>query len=360
MAGFASMMARLIGSLHARTLALGPAWSAAMTQMMDAWIAQALYVVVKLGIPDELGAGPRSAQELAAAASAHAPTLERLLRTLASVGFLAVDGEGRFGLNRLSRPLTSSAPDSIRPAIVMWGEAFNWATFGQMLHAARTGERAFDRAFGTGVFEYFQANPEANAIYNEGMTTLAAVGQRKAALAYDYRGLRTLVDVGGGHGSTLAAILAAHPELHGVLFDQPHVVAGAPAHLEAAGVAARCEVVAGSFFESIPAGRDGYLFTTVIHDWDDAHALRILENVRRAIPPRGRLLLVEVVLPPDSSFHVGRLIDLQVLVMHGARERTKEDFVALLESAGFRLRRVISTTTPMSVVEAVPDGTPAR
>jgi hypothetical protein len=186
------------------------------------------------------------------------------------------------------------------------------------------------------------------------MTALAAIGQRAAALDYDYRGLKTLVDVGGGHGSILAAILAANPGLQGVLFDQPHVVAGAPTHLQATGVGSRCEIVGGSFFESMLAGRDAYLFTTVIHDWDGAHARRILENTRRAIPAHGRLLLIEVVLPPRSAFHIGRLVDLQVLVMHGARERTAEEFRALLASAGFRMGRVIATMTPMSIIEAVP------
>ncbi len=355
MARFAPFVARLVASLHTRALALGPAPFAAVSLMMDSWMAQALYVVVKLGVPDELLNGPRTVEELATATSSHARTLDRLLRALAGAGFLAVDDAGRFALTRLSRPLTKTAPDSIRPAIVMWGEPFNWATFGGLLHAARTGERAFDHVFGMGVFEYLQANPEQNEIYNQGMTALAAVGQGVAALDYDYGDLRTLVDVGGGHGSILASILAANPQLTGVLFDQPHVVAGAPAHLAAAGVAARCEVVGGSFFETIPAGRDAYLFTTVLHDWDDAHARRILENTRKAMPAHGRLLLIEVVLPPRSEFHIGRLIDLQVLVMHGARERTEQEFRVLLESAGFRLRRVFPNVTPMSVIEAVPE-----
>jgi hypothetical protein len=347
-------MSRFVGSIHSRALAVGPAPFAAANLMMDSWIAQALYVVVKLGVPDELLKGPRSAAELATALSAHAATLERLLRTLASVGFFAYDGNGRYSLSRLSRPLTRTASDSIRPAIVMWGEAFNWATFGGLLHAARTGERAFDHVFGMGVFEYLQANPEANAIYNEGMTALAPIGQGAAAVSYDYSGLRTLVDVGGGHGSILATILVRHPQLKGVLFDQPHVVSGAVQALRSGELKERCEIVPGSFFESIPAGRDAYLFTTVLHDWDDAHALRILQAARRAVPEKGRLLLVEVVLPPRSEYHVGRLIDLQVLAMHGSRERTEAEFRTLLAAAGFRVERVLASATPMSIVEAVP------
>jgi hypothetical protein len=330
-----------------------PGSAAVLQTMMEAWLTQGLYVVTKLGVPEALRDGPRTLEELVTATGAHGPTLSRILKALVAFGYFG-EKDGAFRLTRRSRPLLPDAPDSVRAAVLLWGHPINLSTFGALLHSARTGERAFDHVFGAGVFEYLEANPEANETYNEGMTALAAIGQGIAARSYDYAEIRTLVDVGGGHGSILAAVLAENPQLRGVLFDQPHVVAGAPVQLQQAGVADRCEVVGGSFFESLPHGHDAYLFTTVIHDWDDEHASRILATCRRAIPPDGRLLLVEVVLPAGNSPTAGRLIDLQVLVMHGSRERTEAEFRQLLAGAGFELRRVRSTLTPMSVLEAVP------
>lgn len=353
----AAAVARRLLALRPASLHVLPPPVALMQTMMDSWLAQALYVVTKLGVPDRLADGAQTSEQLAAATGAHAGMLDQVLRALASFGYLR-ESDGTFALTRRSRPLVSDSPDSVQPAIVMWGEPFNWSTFGAMLHAVRTGERAFDHVFGTGVFEYLEADPEANRIYNEGMTVLARHGATVPARQFDYGRVQSLVDVGGGVGTNLATILADHPHLRGVLFDLPHVVADARPVLEAAGVMDRCEIVGGSFFESVPEGHDAYLFTTVIHDWDDAHAARILETCRRAIPDRGRLLLAEVVLPEDAALHLGRLADLQVMVMHGASERTREQFRQLLDGAGFRIATVTPSFSPMSLIEAVPVAAP--
>jgi hypothetical protein len=323
-------------------------------KLTGTWVAQAISVVAKLGTADALADGPRSVDELAAAAIAHAPSLYRVLRALASVGIFAEDEDGRFRLTPLAEPLRSDAPRSVRAFAIMLGEEWNWRPWGDLLHSVTTGQPAFEHAYGTGIFAYMADRPEAGAIFDAAMTSRSDPDAEAVTAAYDFSTFRTVVYVGGGRGSLLASILRANPDVRGILFDQPHVIPGAQQYLEAVGLWQRCELVAGDFFESVVAGGDAYVLKWIVHDWDDERALRILERCHQAVPATGRLLLVETVIPPGNDPSFGKLADVAMLVWTGGQERTEAEYRALLATAGFELTRVVPTRSSLSVVEAVP------
>lgn len=333
-----------------------PPAAALMQRLTGAWIAQSISVVAKLGTADALADGPRHVSELAAMANVHAPSLYRLLRTLASFGIFAEDEDGRFRLTPLADPLRSDAPDSVRAYAIMLGEEWVWRAWGNALHSVQTGESAFEYTFGVDPWEYLAARPEASAIFDAAMTSRSGRDNDAVAAAYDFSGCERIVDVAGGRGSLLAAILRAYPALHGTLFDQPHVAPGAQEYLAAAGLADRCDVVAGDFFASIPPGADAYLLKRVIHDWDDERAVRILRHCREAMPPTGRLLVIETVIPPGNGPSIGKVLDLQMLVHQGGKERTEAEYRALLTDAGFDLTQVVPTSSALSLIEGVPQG----
>ena len=233
-----------------------------------------------------------------------------------------------------------------------------WTSWGHLLHSARDGEPAFPNLYGTNIWEYLAAHPEESAIFGAAMTNLAAGVIEAVVQSYDFSGLSVLVDVGGGEGALLAAILAANTSLRGVLFDLPHVVAGSKDLLERAGVAERCEVVGGSFFEAVPEGADAYLLKSIIHDWDDAAAIEILRTCRAEMPDTGRLLVVERVIRPGNEPDRAKFGDLYMLVALGGRERTVEEFRSLLAEAGFRLTEVIDTGSTFYVIESIPVSAP--
>jgi hypothetical protein len=316
-------------------------------------LSLALHVAAKLGLADLLEDGPRSVEELARAAGAHPPSLYRVLRLLASEGVFAETDPRRFELTPLAAPLRRDAPDSLRARAIFDGEEWNWRAWGQLLHSATTGEPAFERAHGTGFFEYLAEHPAAANGFNALMAEQTAPWARAVVEAYDFSGVGTLVDVGGGYGALLAAVLAAHPPMRGVLYDRPHVVAGARPRLEAAGVADRCEIAGGDFFAAVPAGGDIYLLKHILHDWDDDRCAAILRNCRRAMPGGGRLLVVEALLPPGNEPSYGKYLDLAMLVLLTGRERSEEEYARLLEAAGFALSRVIPTRSEVSVLEAI-------
>lgn len=318
-------------------------------------VSQAIHVAATLGIADLLKDGPRSVDELAGATGSHAPTLYRLLRALASVGVFAEKSEGRFGLTPLAEHLRADAPGSLRAWAMQVGQTYFWTSWGHLLDSIREGEPAFPRLYGTTAWEYRAARPEEEAIFNAAMTALSAGVIQTVANGYDFSGIEVLVDVGGGEGALLAAILAANPALRGVLFDQSTVVAASGVVLERAGVADRCEAVGGSFFEAVPGGADAYLLKSVIHDWDDAEAIGILRNCRAAMDDSGKLLVVEPVIRPGGEPDPAKFSDLNMLVMLGGRERTAEDFGRLYSEAGFRLTGIVPTgAPPFSIIEGVP------
>jgi hypothetical protein len=317
-------------------------------------VSQAIHVVATLGIADLLKDGPKSADELAEATGTHASALYRILRALASVGVFAEQSDGRFGLTPLAEHLRTDVPGSLRSWAMLIGRPYYFTTWGYLLHSVRTGEPAFPHVYGMPAWEYRASHPEESALFDGAMTGLSLAEAEAVVRNYDFLGIGVLVDVGGGKGALLAAILAANPALRGILFDQPHVVADAKDLLERAGVADRCEVVDGDFFKAVPGGADAYLLKSIIHDWDDASAIEILRKCRAAMADSGRLLLVERGIRPANEPDPAKFIDLMILVMLGGRERTAEEYERLYIEAGFKLTNTIHAGSLLDIIEGVP------
>jgi hypothetical protein len=316
-------------------------------------VSQAIYVAAALRLADHLALGAKTAAELAALSDAHAGALHRLLAALASVGVLRECEQGRFALTATGAFLRSDLAGTHAPFAELMGQPHLWRAWGGLLHAVRTGATAFDHVFGCRVWEYRASHPEENLVFDRAM---AAGTERYAAAAvsvYDFARFDRVVDVGGGDGMFLEKVLLAHPHIHGTLFDQPHIVAKAASRL-AGEFAGRFDAVGGDFFAAVPEGQDVYLLKWILHNWDDEACVRILGACRRAMKPDSRLLVVEHVLGPANDSPDGRYLDLAMLVLHGGRERTSEEFAKLFAAAGLRLVSVQPTSTLLSVVEAVP------
>jgi hypothetical protein len=314
-------------------------------------IAQAVHVAARLGIADLLRDGPLTVEALADVTAAHAPTLRRLLRALASAAVFAEESDGRFRLTPQAEYLRSDVSGSMRN----WAVAFNgpawWASWSELLHSVQTGEPAFRKAQRQPFWDYLDAHPEEHALFD---ATMSANDPAPVASAYDWSGFQVVVDVGGGQGGLLAAILQASPSLRGVLFDQPSVVATAHELLKRWGVLDRCEVAGGDFFVSVPKGADAYVLKVVIHDWEDEQAIAILRNCRSAMAEKGKVLLIERVLGPLNQPDRGRVMDLLMLVGPGGRQRTEDEFRQLFAEAGLHLARIIPTRGAQSIIEGVP------
>lgn len=320
-------------------------------------VSQAIHVAATLGIADLLAAGSRSADELAAETDTHAPSLYRLLRALASVGVFYEGDERRFSLTEIGERLRSDAPASQRGWAAFIGRPYQFATWSNMLHSIRTGENAFRHVHGTGAWEWRAEHPEESAIFDAAMTSVTGRTNASVLDAYDFGSFGTVVDVGGSRGVLLAALLTRFPEMQGVLFDLPHVVAGADEVLARAGVADRCRVVGGSFFDdALPEGGDAYVLKAIVHDWDDEPSIAILRACRRAMRPDAKLLVLERILAPPNEGADAKFSDLNMLVSLSGRERTEEEFEALLAAAGFRLDRVVRSESHVAVIEGTPAG----
>ncbi len=317
-------------------------------------ITQCIYVAAKLGIADLLKDGPSSSEELAQATATHAPSLYRILRLLTAVGLLTEGDAQHFALTPLGAYLQTGVPGSMRNMVLFFGEKANWHVWGALLHSVETGEPAYQHVFGLTGWEYRAQHPETAALFNNFMTELTASVAQAIAIAYDFSATRTLVDVGGGHGQMLASILQTHPTLHGMLFDLPYVVKGAPHLLEAAGVSGRCEVMGGDAFTAVPADYDTYLLSQVIHDFDDERAIAILSRCQQAMKPQGKVLLLErVILSGRTPELLVLEMDVHMLIAPGGRERTEAEYRALLNAAGFELTKLIPVLTPYYIIEAV-------
>ena len=318
-------------------------------------VAKGIFALAELGVADHLKDGPRTAEQLAAATKTHASALARLLRTMSAFGFFSQDESGRFALTPLGDALRSDAFGHARSTVRMLAGSGLWAGIGELVYSVRTNEVGFEKAHGQPPFDYFAQRPDEARIFNEAMIGFHGAEPPAVAAAYDFSGIGTLVDVGGGTGNLLTTVLQAYPGVRGVLFDLSHVAAEARQAIRAKGVADRCEVKEGSFFDAIPPGGDAYMMSHVIHDWDEGKCLTILGNCRRAMQGRGSLLLVEMVLPESTEFHPGKLLDLIMLMVTGGMERTATEYGQLLAKAGFELTRVVPTASAVSVVEARPE-----
>lgn len=318
------------------------------------WISKVIYAAAKLGLADQLAVGPRSAAELAGPTRTHAPALHRLMRTLASLGVLTERDSQRFALTPLGEALKAGAPGSARASVLTLGSPVFVRAFEEIMHSLETGGTGFEKAMGMPVFNYLGQHPEEASLFSETMVGFHGAEPSAVAAAYDFSVFKTVIDVGGATGNMLAAILTRHAGPRGVLFDLPHVVGDAPALLRQRGVEDRVTIEAGDFFKTVPAGGDAYVLSHVIHDWSEEQCLTILGHCRKAMKPDGRLLIVEMVLPPGDTPHPGKILDMVMLTVPGGQERTEAEYTPLLRKAGFRVTRVVPTESAVSVVEAVP------
>lgn len=320
--------------------------------MIDGYrISQIVFVAVELGIADLLQGGPKDAGELAAATRADPRSLYRVLRALASAGILDQVGDERFALAPLGEWLRSDTAASLSP----WARlsAGMYRAWGDFRRSIETGKGGLGSGYGRQRWERLERSPEESRVFHDAMGANAAWVARAVLEAYDFSAFRCMVDVGGGNGTLIASILCAYPSAQGIVFDLPEAVGEAGPRLEAAGLAARCDLRAGSFFDPLPAGSDAYLLSRVLHDWDDGYAAQILQSTRRAMAAGAKLLIIERMLCPESPSVEATLSDLNMLLMNGGCERTRAEFEALLDAAGFRLARIVPTRTPIKILEAV-------
>lgn len=318
-------------------------------------LSQAIAVAAELGIADLLAGGPRSAAELAGSLACHAPSLHRLLRALASVDVCVEREDGTFALTAAGSLLGSDADGGFRSYMTWWGK-YRWPVWGNLLHSVQTGERAAAVSrTAIGMME-LDLDPAAAATFHGAMADVSGAVASGLVHGCNWAGVENLVDVGGGHGELLATILAAHPDMQGVLFDQPHASEGARRNFARAGVGARCAIVCGDFFEAVPQGADALLLKSIIHDWNDERSAVILGNCRKALGTGGRLILVEQVMPIRfAAFQQqhAAVQDLNMLVMLAGRERTSTEFGSLLSVAGFAVTTITPTALDYHIIEAV-------
>jgi hypothetical protein len=322
-----------------------------LVEFVRGWmISRALHVAAELGIADLLTDGPKTASDLAAATASHPQSLARLLRMLASYGVFAETADGRFELTPPGALLQSGA---LRDFARFFSDA-DWNAYGDLLHNVKTGEPAFNHVNGAGFFEYLGAHPEAQQRFDRGMANAADTENPGIAAPYNFSGYQRIVDVGGGRGGFLAEVLKIHAGSRGVLYDQPQVVAH-PDYLTRAGVIDRCEIAAGSFFESVPSGGDLYILKRVIHDWPDDVCLGILRRCRDAVAKHGRVIVVDAVVPPGNQPHLSKTVDILMMVLLDGRERTESEFRDLFARAGLKLTCVVPTPSLLSIIEAIPE-----
>jgi hypothetical protein len=333
-----------------------PPGSALARMINGYWLTQMIYTATRLGIADALAGGPQTAGRLAERCGAHARSLHRLLRALASLGVFAENEDGRFTLTPLAELLRSDVPGSLHGLALYSGDPkqHRYRAWGELHKSIRTGEPAFRRLVGVPPFAYLAANLDAAAVFDAAMESYTTECAGAVLAHYDFSRCANIVDVGGGHGRVLAEILKKHASLRDVVFDRPHVVERARALLGREGLSGRSECIGGDFFGAVPAGADLYLLKCIVHDWDDAEAVAILRSCRRAMTKDARLLLVEAVIPAGNDACLGKLMDVNMLVIHGGLERTRAEFAALLDEAGFALGDVIITRSTVDLVEARP------
>jgi hypothetical protein len=314
------------------------------------WLSQAIFAAAKFGIADLLSAGPRAVEDLATASATNPDALYRLLRALASVGIFTEVTPRQFSLTPLAEPLQSDVSGSKRALALMAGDE-QFRVWGEICYSIQTGKTAFDKVLGKPIFDYLGDHPDKARIFDAAMVGIH--GRESASIldAYDFSGIRTLADIGGGNGSQLIATLNKHPHLSGILFDLPHVIERARGPIEAAGLAERCRLISGSFFESVPSGADAYFMRHIIHDWEDEKSLTILRNCHAAMSPSSKLLVVESVIPPGNEPFGGKFLDLVMLLIPGGKERTEAEYRQLFSQSGFELTRITATDSEVSVIE---------
>jgi len=316
--------------------------------------AQAVAVAAELGIADLLSRGPMTAEELAAETGAHPRMLFRLLRYLASIGIFQADERNRFDLTTMASLLLSDTENSMRSMARIMGRV-GPRTVNHLIDAVRSAKNPFQEALGKSLFAYLSERPEDAQLFDSAMNGFHA-GEAEGVLeAYDFSGITTLADIGCGNGSVLSATLKKYPALRGLFFDLPHVIERTRPHIQKMEIADRCEFLTGSFFESVPAGADAYHLRHIIHDWPDEVSAQVLRNIRRVIPPGGKVLIVEMIVPEGNDPAVAKNFDMVMMLFPpDGQERTVDEYRALLAASGFELFRITSTPAPVSVIEGRP------
>ncbi|MGV0816081.1 methyltransferase [Mycolicibacterium boenickei] len=316
------------------------------------YFSSALFAAVRLGLPNAIAEGPLSSHELAARLGVQHDPLERLLMFLGCLGVLERDASGAYSLSEVGRHLCPDHPQSLTREVSMFSGGETYRAWGDVLHSVRTGEPAFESVYGQRLFSYLAANESSASRFHEGWQEITTTVAAEAAEAYDFEGLRSIIDVGGGHGIFLATILGRLPALRGVLYDLPISLAGASAVAAELGVSDRLEIVAGDAEVSVPGGSDLFLLKSVIHLCNDARANAILRSCRRAAGAGAKLLVVERVVPEEGTdFHWSRMVDMTMLVMTGGRERTLSEYASLYDRCGFRLTRAVLLPSGFSLIE---------
>jgi len=315
--------------------------------------AGAVSCLARLGIPDLVEAAPKSAQELAAQIGVQPQALYRVLRATASVGVLSEGPDGKFSQTPMSAVLRSNATPSLRAFAIMTGREWHGRGWAQLEHCVRTGNPAMQQIYGAPMFEYLKQHPEEAQIFNDAMSDISTIDSPAVAEAYNFDGIRTIVDIAGGHGLLLATILARNPQLQGTLYEVPHVLEGARSG-PLKPVMDRCTLASGDMFCSIPAGADAYIMKHIIHDWPDDRCVQLLKACRKGVNPGGKLLVVDCVIQPGNDFSPGKFLDLQMMIFPSGCERTEKQFRDLFAASGWRLNRIIPTAASDSIMEGVP------
>ena len=327
---------------------------ALMQMLTGAWVTQAVATAAKLGIPDLLVSGPKTAEELGAAARAHPPAVRRLMRALSGLGVFAPAPGGRYELTELGNRLREDYPGSLKHTFIAETDGLHWRSWEKVLDSVRTGEPRPQAVFDMPAFDYYAKNPTEGEQFGRAMENVSGFAAHAVLEGYDFGGIRTLADIGGGNGSMALAVLGRYPEMRGIVFDLPYIEKQATQKIRAAGAADRCRFEAGDFFERAPKGADAHLLKFILHDWNDEDSVRLLKRCREAIDPSGRLLVLEVIVPEENRPDFSHMMDLNMLVMTGGMERTAKEYEELLGRAGFRLSRIVPTASPFSVIEGKP------
>ncbi|UCE39368.1 MAG: methyltransferase [Thermoplasmata archaeon] len=321
-----------------------------MKFIVGRWISKPIYVAAELGIADMLAEGPKHIDDLAQSSKSHAPYLFRVMRALASVGIFSEIEDKRFKITPMAEHLKTGAMRSIA---LMFNSDWSDEAWKYFLESVKTGETAFEKAHGMSVSKWLEKNPRAAEVFNEANAKKAASTHRAIVDAYDFSGINTLIDVGGGLGVLMAEILIANPLMEGLVADIPSVIQNTRKMIKARGIEDRCRAVECDFFKSIPSGGDAYLMSNILHDWTDEQCHLILTTCHRAMKAESRLVILEMVIPPGNEPSIAKLLDLEMLVITGGRERTESEFKDMLESSGFKLSRIIPTKENVCIIEGI-------
>jgi hypothetical protein len=314
--------------------------------------AACLNIAVRLNIADQLSTGPKSTKALARAAKVNEDALYRVLRALASIGMFEEVRPRTFDNTETSRLLAKGEAGSLREMVLWMTDQFHMRVFGELMHSVETGGPVIEKVWGCHAFEYFEQDKAEGEVFHAAMTSFSSMELPAILDAYDFSGLGTLADVAGGHGFLLTGILQKHSDVRGILIDLPQVVEAAKPRIKSLALAKRCDTASSNIFEAVPAA-DNYVMKHVIHDWDDAKSVQILENCAKAMRGKGKVIVIDMVIAPGNEPHFAKWLDLEMLTMPGGRERTEEDFANLFMRAGLRLSRVVPTQAPVCVIEAV-------